>query len=149
MKSKFENFQSDRSVYVRRRVGERATSTCIMPAIKLRGGSVMVWTAFNNYEVGDLQQVKGKLNQINYASILLHHPIPSGTQLRVTEFVLKRDNNPKHISWLCQRYIKTKEPHVLWLMYWPAQSADSYSIELVWGELDWKIRSKQLTTTYK
>ena len=41
--SKFEIFGSNRHVFVRRRVGERMISTCVIPTMKHGGGGVMVW----------------------------------------------------------------------------------------------------------
>ena len=90
--------------------------------------------------------VKSKWNQTGYQSILQHHAIPSGTQLVDQGFLLMRDNDPKHTSKLCQRYIKGKEEqHALQLMFWPVQSADLNPIELVWDVLDRKVRAKQAT----
>ena len=50
-----------------------------------------VWSggAFANCKVMDLHQVKGKLNQTGYDSILQHHAIPSGTWLVSQRFILK------------------------------------------------------------
>ena len=48
--------------------------------VKHGGGSVVVWEAFSNCNVGDLHQVKGKLNQTGYYIIQKHHMIPSGTR---------------------------------------------------------------------
>ena len=77
--------ESNRRVIVRRRVGERAPTSCY------RVG------AFANCKVRNLHQVKGKLNQSGYHSILLHHAIPSGTRLVAQRFVLIKDNDPMHI----------------------------------------------------
>ena len=102
--------------------------------------------------VGDLQQLKGKLNQIGYHSKLQHHAIPFGTGLLGKIYVLMQDNDPKHTCKLCQRYIKSKEEqHIHQLMPWLVQSEDLNPIDLVWDELDWKVRAKQkiwLTSGY-
>ena len=99
--------------------------------------------SFANFEVGDLH--KGKLNKASYHSILLHHAIPTRTRLVGQGFVLMQDNYLKHISKLCQSYIKSKEEqHILQLMFWLAQSADLNPIELVWDEHDQKVRAKQV-----
>ena len=74
--SKLEFFRSNMKVYVGRRVGGRAATSCITPTVKHRGGSVMVWGVFVDCKVKDLRQVKGKLNQIGNHSILQHHAIP-------------------------------------------------------------------------
>ena len=78
---------------------------------------------------------------------LQHHTIPYRTQLVGQGFILMQDNDPKHTSKLCQMYFKSKEEqHILQLMSWPAQSADLNPIELVWDELDWKVKAKQPTS---
>ena len=57
-----------------------------------------------------------------------------------------QDNDPKHTSKLCQRYIKSKDvEHVFQLMSRPAQSVDLNPIELVLDELDRKVRARQAT----
>ena len=97
-----------------------------------------------------MHQVMGRLNQTSYHSVLQHHTVPSGTRFMGRQgFVLMQDNDPKHTtSKLCQSYIKSKEEqHIFQLMSWPAQSADLNPIELVWNELDRKVRAKQTITT--
>ena len=74
---------------------------CITPTVKHGRSSLMVWEAFANYKIGDLHQVKDKLNPTVYHSILQHHAIQSGTQLVGQGFVLMQDNDPKHTSKLC------------------------------------------------
>ena len=145
--SKFEIFKLNRRIYVWRRVDERAAILCITPTLNSGGGSVMVRGAFANCKVWDLLEVKGKLNQTGYHCILQHHTIPSKTQLVGQRFILMQDNIPKHTSKLCQRYIKSKEEqNVFQVMSWSAQSADLNPIELVWDELDRKVRAKQPTS---
>ena len=43
---KFEIFGSNRCVFVRRRVGERMVSACVVPTVKHGGGGVMMWGCF-------------------------------------------------------------------------------------------------------
>ena len=70
-------------------------------ALKNRGGSLMVRMAWANYRVKDLNQMKGKLNQTDYHSIL-------------------------H-----QKYAKSKEERqVLQLMSWSVQTADLNPMEM-------------------
>ena len=74
---------------------------------------VVVGGAFAKCKVWDLHQVKGKLNQTGYHSILQHHTIPSGIQLVAQGFLLMQDNDRKNTSKLCQRYFKIKEEHYI------------------------------------
>ena len=55
----------------------------------------MVWEAFANCKVEDLHEVKAKLNQTGYYSILQHHAIPSGTRPVGQGFMLMQDDDPK------------------------------------------------------
>ena len=93
--SKFEIFLSNTRVYVWRRLSERAANAYITPTVKHGWGSIMVWWrgAFAYCKVGDLDQVKGKLNQTGYHSILKHYIIPPGTPLMAQGFVLMQGND--------------------------------------------------------
>ena len=145
--SKFEIFGSSRRVFVRRRVGKRMVPRCVTPTVKHGGGSVMVWGSFAGSRVGDLHRVSGTLNQNCYHSILQRHAIPSGIRLVGQGFILQQDNDPKHTSRLCQNYLRRKEQDGrLQIMEWPAQSPDLNPIELVWDELDRRVKAKQPTS---
>jgi hypothetical protein len=69
-KSKFEIFGSNRHVFVRRGVGERMISACVIPNVKHGGGGVMVWWCFASDTVSDLFRIQGTLNQHGYHSTL-------------------------------------------------------------------------------
>ncbi|KAF7660125.1 hypothetical protein LDENG_00287970, partial [Lucifuga dentata] len=46
--------------------------------------------------------------------------IPSGLQIIGQNLILQQDNNPKHLSKLCQNYIHSKEKQkVLRILTWP------------------------------
>ena len=53
-------------VFVRRGVGERMISACVVPTVK--HGGVMVWRCFAGYTVCDLFTIQGTLNQHGYHS---------------------------------------------------------------------------------
>uniref|UniRef100_A0AAZ3NNQ0 Transposase Tc1-like domain-containing protein n=1 Tax=Oncorhynchus tshawytscha TaxID=74940 RepID=A0AAZ3NNQ0_ONCTS len=55
-------FCSNRRVFLRRRVGERITSACVVPTVKHGGGGVMAWGCFAGDTVSDLFRIQGTLN---------------------------------------------------------------------------------------
>ncbi|MDW1631377.1 transposase, partial [Vibrio sp. Y176] len=141
------NYQNDGKTREGRREGTAHDPKHTTSSVKHGGGSVMVWGCFAGGQTGDLHKVTGILNQHGYHSILQRHAIPSGLRLVGQRFTLQQDNDPKHTSKLCQRYLAKKEEEgTLRMMTWPAQSPDLNPIELVWDELDRKVKNKQPTS---
>ena len=90
---------------MRRRVGERMISACVVPTGKHGGGGVMVWECITGDTVNDLLRIQGTLNQHGYHITLQRYAIPSGLRLVRLSFVFPQDNDPKHTSRLCKGYL--------------------------------------------
>ena len=117
-------------------------SACVIPTVKHGGGGVMVWECFNGDTVCDLFRIQGTLNQHGYHSILQRYAIPSGLHLIGLSFAFQQDNDPKHASSLLTK----KSDGVLHQMTWPPQSPVFNPIEMVWDELDHRVKEKQPTS---
>ena len=65
-----EIFGSNRCGFVRRGVGERMISACVVPTVEHGVDDVMVWGYFTYDTVWDFFRIQGTLNQHGYHSIL-------------------------------------------------------------------------------
>ena len=93
---------------------------------------------------GDIHQVQGIMNKEQYHSILVRHAIPSGNRLFRGMWVFQQDNDPKHTSNLCKKYLQGKaEAGNFAIMEWPPQSPDISPIELLWDEVDRQVQEKR------
>ena len=73
---------------------------------------------------------------------MIRHPI-----WFALSFVFQQANDPKHTSRLCNGYFTKKESDgVLHQVTWPPQSPDLNPIEMVWDELDSRVKEKQPTS---
>lgn len=88
-KSKFAIFGSMR-IFVRRRSRERVDEQCIVPTVKHRGGSVMVWGCFTGETVGDLVKIEDTMKKEEYFKILQDNALPSRSRIVGQNLIFQR-----------------------------------------------------------
>lgn len=101
----------------------------------------MVWDCFGGNRVGNLGKIERIMDKKIYHGILVKHAIPSGTRILRRRFIFQQDNDPKHNSFLCKKYLKKK----IWCHQnhgMATQSPDLSPIELLWEELDRLVRKE-------
>lgn len=106
----------------------------------------MVWGCFGGNSVGNLVKIEGIMDKKVYHSILVKHAMSSETRILRRGFIFQQDNDPKHTSLLCKKYLgKKKNSGAIKNMEWPPQPPDLSPIELLWEELDKAVRKKHPT----
>ena len=105
-----------------------------------------MWGWFAGDTVSDPFRIQGTLNQHDYHNILQPYAIPSGLCLVGLSFVFQQDNYPTHLQVCKGDMTKKKSDGVLHQMTWPPQSPNLNPIEMVWDELDRRVKEKQPTS---
>ena len=142
--SKFEIFGSNHPVFVIHKVGERMISACVVPTVKHGGGGVMVLCWWHSVIY---LEFKVHLTSMAITAFCSDKPSHPGLRLVGLPFVFQQDNDPKHTSRLCKGYFTKKESDgVLHQMTWPPHFSDFNQIEIVFDELDRRVKGKQPTS---
>ena len=142
--SKFEIFGSNHHVFVRCRVGERMISACVVPIVKHRGGVMCVSALLVTLSV---IYFEFKAHLTSMATTAFCSETQSHLVCAKWDYYLFFDRTVTHYtSRLCKGYSTNKSDGVLHQMTWPPQSPDLNSIELVWDELDRRLKEKHPTS---
>ncbi len=103
--------------------------------VKDVGGGVMVWGCFSTSGVGNLVFIEGTLNKEGYFKILRDNILQSAKKMDLGHhFKFWQDNDPKHKSQLCQKWLLYQVPHNL------------NPIENLWDELDRCVHERPISS---
>lgn len=94
-------------VWVQRHEG--LNDRTIQPTVKFGGGNIMAWGAMTWAGVGKVHQVAGRMNAIQFVSILDQYLKPTLDACSIVpglpsrdQFLFQQDNDPKHVSKLAE-----------------------------------------------
>ena len=140
--SKFNLFGSDGKQYCRRRVGEEFRPQNVKKTVKHGGGSLQVWGCLTWDGPGRLYRVEGRMNAVQYCSILETAFIGSLTDRSLTTSgtIFQQDLDPKHTSRRAKSWL---EAHGITVLRWAPSSPDMNIIEHAWQHLDQKLRARK------
>ena len=97
--TKIELYGHNDHHYVWRKKGEACKPKNIIPTVKHRGGSIMLWGCFAAGGTGALHKIDGFMRKENYMDILKQHLKTSVRKLKLgRKWVFQMDNDPKHTS---------------------------------------------------
>ena len=138
--SRFTVFRADGRRRLYRHRGERFADACVFERDKYWGGSVMVWGGISQCVKSPLIVVPGNLTAVRYRDEILRPvAVPLVQQHQMT---FQHDNARPHVARGCQDFLANNNIEPL---DWPPYSPDLSPIELLWDELDRRVRRRRNT----
>ena len=133
--SRFTLYRADDRRRVYRRRGERFADACVVERDRFGDGSVMVWGGIAHRIKSQLIIVAGNMTAVRYRDEILRPVAVPLVQQR--NLILQQDNARPHVARVCQDFLANNNIAPL---AWPPYSPDLTTIELMWDELDRRVR---------
>ena len=125
--SKFNLFESDGKIVVRRSPKEECGPQCTIPTVKHGGGNVKCWGCFSSSGVGSLIFIDGDMTGGSYREILENNFLKSVEKLGMShDWIFQHANDPKHRATIVANWLNRNG---LERLHWFSFSPDLNPIE--------------------
>ena len=140
--SSFTLFRTSRWVCVWRVPKEAWNPECLVPTVKHRGGSVVIWAVISWYCAGAIITLNGRITVSDYMDIL-GNQVHAMVQLLFpdSDAVFQDDNSPIHTARIVHSWIEEHE-YAFQHHPRPAQLPDLNIIKSLWSVSDSMVRSR-------
>lgn len=126
--SRFNLWNHDGRIRVRRYAGERCLPQCVVERHSGRTPGVMVWGAISYHRRSQLLRIEGNLNSNRYVREVLEPEVVPFLQ-GIPGAVFQQDNARPHVARIVRDFFSAQH---IQLLPWPAYSPDMSPIEHVW-----------------
>ncbi|GJQ72374.1 hypothetical protein Trydic_g3457 [Trypoxylus dichotomus] len=97
--------------------------------------------------VEDLVKINSILRKEGYKNTSENNVVSSELRLHGENFTLQHDNNPKHTTRICRDYLQKNKRGQAYSYGIPSQLPDLNPAELLWDELNRKVKQATPTST--
>lgn len=143
--TKINLFGLDGIQHVCHEPGQDYHSECIVPTVKHRGGSEIIWGFMSAKGFQEITFIDGTMNSCGYTKIMSDKLNPSLQNLG-RRGIFQHNNDPKHTAKITQEFLKFLKKEKVKTMTWPSLFPDLNPIEYLWGILKREVERHNTTS---